>query len=216
MAVRIVLADDHQVVRQGLRELLSADTNLQVIGEAGTGRQTVDLAQQLSPDVIILDVTMPEMNGIEAMREIRRLAPETEVIALSMHGAKQVVEDMLAAGASGFILKTGSVQELTKAIHTVMSGQNYLCLEIRALFPAERLHTFGTGQLPDGCKGLTDRECEVLKMVAEGKSSKQIASALYVTTKTIVWHRQSIMDKLRIRTVAELTKYAIRVGLTAP
>jgi DNA-binding NarL/FixJ family response regulator len=215
MSIRILLADDHQVVRQGLRELLGTDADLEILGEAGTGRQAIELAQQLNPDVVILDVTMPDINGIEAMREIRRLAPETEVIALSMHGARQVVQDMLAAGASGYMLKTASVQELTRAIRTVMHGQTYLGEEIRALFPKERLHTFGT-QLPEGCKGLTDRECEVLKLVAEGGSSKQIAESLFVTTKTIVWHRQSIMDKLNIRTVAELTKYAIRVGLTSP
>jgi len=157
---------------------------------------------------------MPELNGVEAMRQIRQRAPETEVIALSMHVASQVVSDMLRAGASGYLVKSKSVQELPQAIHTVMSGRTFLSLEVRKLPPPELVRTGPGVEGHTESKELTAREREVLKLVAEGKSSKEIAEALFVTTKTIVWHRQSIMDKLSLRSVAELTKYAIRMGHT--
>lgn len=213
MAIRVVLVDDHQIVRQGLKELLAAHPHIQVVGEAADGHAAVALARNLTPDVIVLDVTMPGLNGIETMREIRRIAPETEVLALSMHAADQVVCDMLRAGASGYMLKTASVQELARAIEIVMTGQTFLSQELAEMVPEELLRT--SQQENVSVRGLTEREQEVLKLVAEGRSSREIATALFVTTKTVVWHRQSIMDKLKLRSVAELTKYAVRMGLTS-
>jgi DNA-binding NarL/FixJ family response regulator len=207
VAIRVVLVDDHHMVREGLKGLLAGHAHIAVAGEAANGADAVELAKTLAPDVMILDVTMPGMNGIETMREIRKCAPETEVLALSMHASDQVVNDMLHAGASGYILKTASVQELARAIETVMRGETYLSKEIAELV-ADSSGLFFEG-------GLTEREREVLKLVAEGRSSKEIAEALYVTTKTVVWHRQSIMSKLKLRSVAELTKYAVRMGLTS-
>lgn len=216
MAIRTVLVDDHQMVLEGLKGLLAADGEIEIVGEARTGVEALELAEKLSPDVMILDVTMPGMNGIETMRRIRETAPETEVIGLSMHAAGQVVCDMLRAGASGYILKTGSVAQLATAIRTVMTGATYLSDDIADLVPDDLLRGKPVKHVLPGqeIKALTEREREVLKWVAEGKSSKEIANALYVTTKTIVWHRQSIMEKLDLRSVADLTKYAVRMGLT--
>jgi two-component system response regulator NreC len=218
MSIRVLLVDDHQMVLEGLKGLLAADHEIEVVGEAHTGDQALALTQTLSPDAIVLDITMPGLNGIETMKRIRERAPEAEVIGLSMHAAGQVVCDMLRAGAAGYILKTGSVAQLANAIRTVMTGATYLSEDIADLVPPELIR--GSRVPPKRAlpgqeiKDLTDREREVLKLVAEGKSSKEIANLLYVTTKTIVWHRQSIMDKLDLRTVAELTKYAVRMGLT--
>jgi two-component system response regulator NreC len=216
MAIRVLLVDDHQMVREGLRGLLAADGDIEIVGEAQNGAQGLALTQQLGPDVIVLDVTMPGLNGIETMRRIREIAPETEVIGLSMHAAPQVVCDMLRAGAAGYILKTGSVAQLSTAIRTVLTGATYLSDDIADLIPDDLLRGSPKKRVLPGqeIKELTAREREVLKLVAEGKSSKEIANLLFVTTKTIVWHRQSIMEKLDIRTVADLTKYAVRMGLT--
>ncbi len=217
MAIRVLLVDDHQMVLEGLKGLLAADGGIEIVGEAQSGEQGLELAKKLSPDVIILDITMPGLNGIETMRRIRESAPETEVIGLSMHAVGQVVCDMLRAGASGYILKTGSVAQLATAIRTVMTGATYLSDDIADLVPDDLLRGKPAKRVLPGqeIKELTAREREVLKLVAEGKSSKEIGNALYITTKTIVWHRQSIMEKLDLRTVAELTKYAVRMGLTA-
>ena len=216
MAIRVLLVDDHKMVIEGLKGLLAADAGIQIVGEAETGEKALELAGQFAPDVIVLDVTMPGLNGIETMKRIRKLAPETEVIGLSMHAAGQVVCDMLRAGASGYILKTGSVAQLATAIRTVMTGATFLSDDIADLVPEDLLRGKPVKRVMPGheIKDLTEREREVLQHVADGKSSKEIANLLFVTTKTIVWHRQSIMDKLDLRTVAELTKYAVRMGLT--
>lgn len=216
MAIRVLLVDDHKMVIEGLKGLLAIDGAIEVVGEAQTGERGLQLAGQLAPDVMVLDVTMPGLNGIETMKRIRVLAPETEVIGLSMHATGQVICDMLRAGASGYILKTGSVSQLATAIKTVMTGATFLSEEIADLVPDDLLRgnprkRYLPGQEP---KELTRREREVLTCVADGKSSKEIANALFVTEKTIVWHRQSIMEKLDLRTVADLTKYAVRMGLT--
>ena len=216
MAIRVMLVDDHQVVLEGLKSLLAAEKDIVIVGTATSGDAALEMAGQLLPDAMVLDVTMPGLNGIETMRRIRKISPETEVIALSMHSVGQVISDMLRAGASGYLLKTGSVSQLPEALRTVMTGATYLSEEIVDLVPDELLRgqpfksSFGLD------KRLTASEREVLALVAEGRSSKEIANALFVTTKTIVWHRQSIMEKLELRTVAELTKYAVRMGLTTP
>lgn len=212
MAIRVVLVDDHQMVREGIRSMLAASEGIEVVGEGTNGAEAAELAEKLMPDVMILDVTMPGVNGIEAMKEIRKKSPETEVLALSMHSADQVVSDMLRAGAAGYLVKTGSVKELAKAIRVVMTGQTFLSEEVADLVPPELVRREKSDEEERG--ELTAREREVLKLVAEGRSSKEIAEALYVTTKTVVFHRQSIMRKLHLRSVAELTKYAVRMGLT--
>jgi DNA-binding NarL/FixJ family response regulator len=211
--IRVVLVDDHQVVLDGLNGLLSDEPDIEVVAVADNGRAGVDLAREHRPDVVVLDVAMPELNGIAAVKQILSASGETRVLALSMHTGGQIVSDMLQAGAAGYVVKSSPIEEVVHAIKTVVNGKTFLSPEIAGSIvqdyvrgkPSERNATRSA---------LTDREKEVLQLVAEGKSSKQIAADLHVTTKTIEWHRKGIMDKLGIRSVAELTKYAVREGLT--
>jgi DNA-binding NarL/FixJ family response regulator len=213
MAIRVLLVDDHRVVLEGLQSVLKNEPDIELVGAAENGAQAVELVSRLHPDVAVLDVTMPRLNGIDALRQIRAVSPETEVVALSMHAARQVACDMLAAGASSYILKSASIEHLITAIRTVVTGQTYLPPEVASLVPPE-LQRPHAADMTAG-NPLSPREKEVLHLVAEGKTSKEIAAQLFVTTKTIVWHRQSIMSKLGLRTVPELTKYAVRMGLSS-
>jgi DNA-binding NarL/FixJ family response regulator len=214
MAIRVLIVDDHQVVIDGLRSVLGAEADVQIVGAATVAKDAVELARQHQPDVVVLDVTMPGTNGFEVLRQIRAVAPDAEVVALSMHSSGQIAADMLRAGASSYVLKAASVQHLLAAIRTVVTGETYLPPEVASMVPQELLRPH---ERADGNPGdpLSAREKEVLSLVAQGKSSKEAAADLFVTTKTIVWHRQSIMGKLGLRTVPELTKYAIRMGLTS-
>ena len=213
-ANRIILADDHQIVRQGLRMLLEAEPDMVVIAEACNGREVLRQAQELLPDVIIMDITMPELNGIEATRQILSIAPGIKVIALSMNADSRFVLSMFRSGVSGYLLKECSQGELIKAVRIVLKDKTYLGPGISDIV----IKDFLTGwQATDGSafSNLTPKELKVLQLVAEGKSTKQIAEGLYVSIKTIESHRTQIMDKLGIHSIAELTKYAIREGLTS-
>ncbi len=213
MSIRVALIDDHQIVLDGLRSALASESDIEIIGIANSGRDGVELCRRLTPDVVVLDVTMPGMNGLECLRQIHAVSPDTEVVALSMHAGGQVARDMLAAGASSYVLKAASIQNLITAIRTVVTGQTYLPPELAGLVPQDLVRQERGGRSAPG-GALTDREKQVLSLVAEGKSSKEVAAEIFISTKTVVWHRQSIMDKLAIRSVAELTKYAVRAGLT--
>jgi DNA-binding NarL/FixJ family response regulator len=214
MAIRVLLVDDHPVVLEGLKSVLKNEADIELVGMAGNSTDAVELVRKLNPDVVVLDVTMPKVNGIDTLRQIRAVSQDTEVVALSMHSGKQVACDMLAAGASSYILKAASLQHLITAIRTVITGETYLPPEVADLIPPEMLRPH-RNHLATAGEALSEREKEVLRLVAEGKSSKEIAAQLFVTTKTIVWHRQSIMGKIGVRTIAELTKYAVRMGLTS-
>ena len=213
MTRRVVLADDHQLMRAGLRSLLAKERDLEVVGEASDGRQAVELVTQHSPDLAILDIGMPNLNGIEATRQIRTSKPQTKVIALSMHAGAQFVGRMLEAGASGYLLKDSAYEELLQAIQTVFSGHVYLSRGITGVVVDDYVRRIRAAPQAD-VANLTPREREIAQMIAEGKSTKEIAGQLHVSVKTIETHRQHIMEKLKLDSVAELTKYAIREGLT--
>lgn len=213
MAIRVLLVDDHQVVLEGLRSVLVNEPDIELVGAVSNGADAVEMVRKNNVDVVVLDVTMPGMNGFDTLKQIRTVSQETEVIVLSMHAGAQVATDMIRAGASSYILKAASIQQLFTAIRTVMTGETYLPPEVADLVPPDLLRQHRETP-PEKNEALSNREKEVLRYVAEGLSSKEVAEKLFVTTKTIVWHRQSIMGKLGLRTVPELTKYAVRMGLT--
>jgi DNA-binding NarL/FixJ family response regulator len=212
MSIRILLADDHAIIRQGLRSLLEKESQIEVVGEAEDGRKALRLVRELTPDIIVMDITMPNLNGIDATRQIISRYPKVKVIALSIHSNKRFIADMLKAGASGYILKDCLFDELVQAIHRVAGGETYLSPKITGKVVSDYVEYLITSR---SVSILTEREHEVLQLLAEGKSTKQIALALHVSPKTIEANRRQIMEKLNIHNIAELTKYAIREGLTS-
>ncbi len=213
MAIRILLADDHRIVRQGLRTLLEKEPDMEVVAEAEEGRMAVRLARKLAPQVVIMDVGMPDLNGIEATRQVLADTPGLKVIALSMHSDRRFVVNMLKAGASGYLLKDSAFEELAAAIRVVMLNKTYLSPGVSDIVIKDYVQ--GPREDSSVFSVLTPREREVLQLMAEGKSTKQIADRLHVSIKTIETHRQQIMTKLGIHSVAELTKYAVREGLSS-
>ena len=209
---RVLLADDHKILRQGLRTLLEQEEDIDVVGEADNGRASVKLAGELAPDVVIMDVAMPDLNGIDATRRITEADPGARVLALSMHSDGPYVKGMLQAGARGYILKDCASEELTRAIRTVMAGQVYVSPGVTGAIVNDyvRQLSAATGEPA----ALSHREREVLQLFAEGASTATIAAQLHLSVKTIETHRKRIMDKLDLRSIAELTKYAIREGIT--
>ena len=214
MSIRILLADDHKITRQGLRSLLEKQPDMEVVAEAEEGRTAVRLVRELVPNVVIMDVSMPDLNGMEATRRIVAEFPNVKIIALSMHSDSLFVTEMLRSGASGYLLKDCAFEELERAIRTVMANKTYLSPSISGVVVDDYLHRLSKADFSNS-EVLSDREREVLQLVAEGKSTKQIALKLHISTKTVETHRRQIMNKLDIHTVAELTKYAIRKGLTS-
>lgn len=214
MSTKILLADDHKITRQGLRSLLEKQGDMKVVAEAKDGREAVSLARELHPDVVIMDVSMPDMNGMAATRQILGESKKIKVIALSMHSDTLFISEMLKSGASGYLLKDCAFEELREAIRTVMAGNIYLSPAISDVVVDDYLYRLSKTSSSDSGEVLTDRELEVLQLMAEGKSTKQIALGLYISVKTVETHRRQIMNKLNLHTVAELTKYAIRKGLT--
>ncbi len=214
MKIKVLLAEDHKLVREGLRALLERDAGIDVVAEADNGREAIRLARQLHPDVVVMDLTMPDMNGIEATRRIVAEIAEVQVLALSMHSDKRFVHEAINAGAKGYLLKDVASEELLAAVRTVASGKIYLCSKITGVIVDEYKQRF-----PEDFSlisvHLSNREREVLQLIAEGKSTKDIAFTLNVSIKTVETHRQQIMKKLKLGSVAELTKYAIREGLTS-
>jgi DNA-binding NarL/FixJ family response regulator len=214
MTVRILIADDHKILREGLKSLLEKQPEFAVVAEAQDGLSAITAAKKHKPDIAILDIGMPDLNGIEVTRRIRSEMAETRVIGLSMHADRRFVMGILEAGANGYLLKDSAFAELITAVTAVAKGKMYLSPSI-----AETVVKNSLEKLDRKDEGssvlLSGREREVLQMIAEGKSTKEIALKLFVSTKTVETHRKQIMDKLNIRTVAGLTKYAIREGLTS-
>ncbi|HEX7862419.1 MAG TPA: response regulator transcription factor [Verrucomicrobiae bacterium] len=213
MSVRIVIADDHKLMREGLSSLLAQQTGMQVVGQATNGREAVQLTEREVPDVVVMDVSMPDLNGIDATRQIISRSPKTKVIALSMHSDRQFVAEMFRAGARGYLLKDSAFEELTSAIVRVTEDATYIAPKISGFqFDEEKAREENVEFLMK--PRLSEREREVLQMMAEGKGTKEIAADLHLSAKTVETHRQHLMDKLEIYSVAELTKFAIREGLT--
>lgn len=214
MSIKILIADDHKIIREGLRALIEKKPGMEVIGEVENGRKAVQLVQELLIDIIVMDIAMPDLNGIEATRQIVARAPSIKVIALSMHSDKRFVVEMLKAGASGFLLKDCAFEELIYAINAVRANRTYLSPKIADMMIKDYVHLLPMGEL-SVFSVLTPRQRQVLQLLSEGKGTSQIAHDLQVSVKTVETYRQQIMDKLNIHSIAELTKYAIREGLTS-
>ncbi len=210
MKLRILIGDDHKIVREGLCALLEKQSDIEVVGEADNGLATVQMAEELSPDVVVMDVCMPDLNGIEATRRINDMNRNIRVLALSMYSDKRFVLSMMKAGAAGYLVKDCASNELIQALRAVSSGRTYLCAGIGDVLIKDYISQLRE----DECSVLTAREREVLQLLAEGKTTREIALKLHLSVKTVETHRYDIMNKLDIHTVAGLTKYALRDGLT--
>lgn len=214
MSIRILLADDHKIIRDGLHALIEKQSGMEVVAEAENGRAAVRLARKLRPDLIIMDISMPDMNGIEATRQVIDELAGIRVIALSMHTDKRFVVEMFKAGVSGYLLKDCAFEELSSAIRAVIANQTYMSPRITGNVIRDYLHHLSENHIPSS-SDLTPREREVLQLIAEGRTTKEIASSLSVSVKTVETHRRQIMNKLNVHSIAELTKFAIREGITS-
>lgn len=215
MGIKILIADDHQIVRQGLRILLESEPDMKVVAEAIDGRATVRLTREIIPDVIIMDVAMPDLNGIEATRQVLTEHPKIKVIGLSMYSDRRFVVNMLKAGASGYLLKDCAFEELIRAIRVVLNNKTYLSPGVSDILVRDYVLGVNHQEGATVYSVLTAREREVLQLMSEGKATSMIAQLLHVSVKTIETHRQQVMQKLNVHSVAQLTKYAIREGLTS-
>lgn len=207
MEIGVLLVDDHKILREGLKNIIDKHTHMRVIGEATNGREAIKMVAELEPDVVIMDVAMAGLNGIEATRQLLAQNPDVKVIGLSMHDNKRFIIGMFKAGAYGYLLKDCASEELITAIETVGRNQKYLTQRVSGIILNEFMESYSEESV------LSSREIEILQLIAEGKNSKQIAETLFLSSKTVDAHRKNIMDKLDIHTIPELTTYAIRQGI---
>lgn len=214
---RILIADDHEMIRQGLRKVLEENRGWTVCGEAVTGREAVSKAAELKPDVVVLDIGMPELNGLEATRQIRRALPDTEVLILTMHDSERLAREALAAGARGFVLKTDLGDTLVTAVAHLSLHQPFFTSKVTALVLDGFLNPeqMDAAEIKDRCR-VTPREREIIQLLADGKTSKEVATALGISANTCETHRQNIMRKLNLRSLSELVRYAIREHIIEP
>ncbi|PIQ26851.1 MAG: DNA-binding response regulator [Bacteroidetes bacterium CG18_big_fil_WC_8_21_14_2_50_41_14] len=211
MPIKILIADDHQLFREGLMTLLSGALNIEIVAQAENGKQTIEKAKTLSPDIILMDIGMPIINGIEATGILQTEAPKTKVIALTMHSEKHFIKGMLEAGACGYLFKNCAYDELIDAINTVYAGKKYLSDDITEFIIHDYIGKPKNKQEDD--PQLSAREMEILKLIADGKTSREISELLFVSIKTIGTHKQNILNKLNMNSTADLVKYAIKKGL---
>ena len=211
--VRVLLAEDHTIVRKGLRSLLDSEAGIEVIGEAEDGREAIEKVGQLHPDVVLMDITMPGLNGLEATRQIKKRFPEVKVVILTMHATEEYVFQILRAGASGYVVKQAAPTELLSAIHAACRGESFLSPAISRTVIEEYIRQAEAMAGEDSYDQLTPREREVLQLIAEGHSNREVAELLHISVKTVETHRAHLMNKLDIHSTAELTQYAIRKGV---
>ncbi len=211
--IRVLLVDDHTIVRKGIRSLLDAEANIEVVGEADNGREAVEKTEKLLPDLIVMDHTMPILNGLEATRQIRQRNPEIQVLILTMHTNEEYVFQFLQAGAAGYLIKESAPNELVAAIHAVHRGESFLSPTASRAVIDEYVRRAQTAAPIDSYDHLTPREREVLQLVAEGCTNREIAEELVISAKTAAVHRTNVMQKLDLHSMAEVTKYAIRKGI---
>jgi DNA-binding NarL/FixJ family response regulator len=213
--IRVLLADDHTLVRAGIRSLLEAQPGIEVVAESGDGREALELIAKHAPDVALLDIGMPGLNGLEVARRVAKESPRTRVIVLSMYADRIYVRQALGAGVAGYLLKGAAVAELPLALQSVMRGETYLTPRISRQVVQGFLHG-SESEAPDPLEGLTKRQREILQLIAEGRSTKEIAKALDVSVKTVETHRMRMMDRLNIHDVPGLVRFAIRAGIVSP
>ncbi len=213
MTIKVLIVDDHAVVRAGIRMLLESDSDIEIVGEGETGLEAVQLAQKLRPDVIVMDVTMPQMDGVAATQKIKAIMPDVAVLTLTIHEGQDYFFQMLQAGASGYVPKRAAPDDLLRAIKTVAEGNVFLEPSIAKNLVTDYLHRVSEGTEQDSYDGLTEREREVLTHIAEDETNLEIAGELGISFKTVERHRENIMRKLNLHTRTELVKYAIRKGL---
>lgn len=211
MTTKVLIADDHQLFREGLVNLLSSAPDIEVIAEAEDGKDATEKTKKLKPDVLLIDIGMPHMNGIEATRVLKKDMPELKIIAVSMHSDRQFVKGILEAGADGYLLKNCTYRQLIDAIQSVNSGKKYLSDDITEMIIKGYLDPSDTEA--ESYTELSEREMEILKLYAEGKSTREISEKLFISVKTVGTHKQHILEKLGLKTNADLVKYAIKEGL---
>jgi len=215
MGIRVFLADDHTVVRNGLRLLLEAQADIEVVGEAADGRRTVCAVADLNPDVVVMDIAMPELNGIETTRQLRDRCPSVKVIILSMHSSNEHIYQALQAGALGFLVKDSAGQEVIAAVRAVQAGRRYLSHRIQENVIDEYIRQIQAREPQSPLKLLSEREREILQLVVEGKAGTEIAELLFLSPKTVETYRSRLMQKLQIKDLPSLVKFAIQHGLTS-
>ena len=215
-SIKILVADDHTIVRQGLARLLEEQPDLKIVGEATNGRKAVDLAKELKPDIVIMDIAMPRMNGIEAAKRIRKHLPKTKILILSMYSHEHYIQELLETGVSGYLLKDSSGRDIINAIHAAMNDETYLSPSISKVLVDSYLSPQKAFSKAERYKQLTNREREVFQLIAEGHSTRQIADILCVSISTVKSHRANIMEKLEIDSPVKLVHFAIQLGLVDP
>ena len=211
--VTLFLADDHTIVRQGLAKLLEGEPHLRVVGEAENGREAVEKVEELKPDIVLMDIAMPMLNGIEATRQIRKICPQTKVIILSMHSHDRYISELFGLGASGYLLKSSTGTDIIKAIHAALKNETYLSPSISHKVIEDYISLKKKSPQEDLYNRLSNREREVFQMIAEGRSTKEISQILYISPSTIKTHRSNIMEKLKMDNISQLIQFAIHLGI---
>ncbi len=211
--VTIFLADDHTIVREGLAKLLEGEPGFQVIGEAENGREAVRKVEQLKPDVVLMDIAMPMLNGIEATRQIKKLLPRTKIIILSMHSHERYIKELFSLGASGYLLKDSTGDDIIKAIRAAQSGDTYLSPSVSRLIIEDYVSTKKKSFREQLYSTLSNREREIFQMIAEGRTTREISEILCISRSTVKTHRAKIMEKLRLENISQLIQFAIKVGI---